>query len=187
LVQALSVTPGDTVLDMAMAPGNKTAAIADALARSGRVVASDLHTRRSFSAARRLARMGVTVDMVIADARRPPFRPGTFDRILLDAPCTGLGTLRRRPEIKLRLDPEAPGRLAAVQRQMLEAALPLLRPGGRLVYSVCTVFPEETVEVVAGLGAVPPAELPGRVWSDGRLLAPHLTATDGMFIAVIDG
>ena len=69
---------------------------------------------------------------------------------------------------------------------MLVAAIDLVAPGGRLVYSVCTVVPAETVGVVDGLGARPPEGLPGRVWGDGWLLAPHLTGTDGMFIAVIE-
>ena len=69
---------------------------------------------------------------------------------------------------------------------MLDAALRLVRPGGRLVYSVCTVTPQETVGVVAGTGSRPPADVPGTVLDGGILLAPHLTGTDGMFIAVID-
>ena len=70
---------------------------------------------------------------------------------------------------------------------MLESALELIRPGGRLVYAVCTVFPEETVDVVQGWGATPPPDLPGERWGDGLLLAPHTTGTDGMFIAVFEG
>jgi 16S rRNA (cytosine967-C5)-methyltransferase len=77
--------------------------------------------------------------------------------------------------------------MAAIQRELLAAALRLVRPGGRIVYSVCTFFAEETLEVTAGHGAAPPAELPGVVWEHGRLLGPHLTATDGMFITVIGG
>jgi 16S rRNA (cytosine967-C5)-methyltransferase len=115
----------------------------------------------------------------------PPFRPETFDRVLLDAPCTGLGTWRRRPEIPHRLKQGDPARMGAVQRSLIEAALPLVKPGGILIYSVCTVFTEETIDVVAGFEAAPPAGLPGRVWGNGRLLAPHLTDTDGMFVSEI--
>jgi 16S rRNA (cytosine967-C5)-methyltransferase len=74
-------------------------------------------------------------------------------------------------------------RLAELQRRLLEAALGLVAPGGRLVYSVCTVTPEETVDVVEGY-EFHPADLPGIVWGKGRLLAPHLTSTDGMFVSV---
>ena len=69
---------------------------------------------------------------------------------------------------------------------MLAASLELVAPGGRLVYSVCTVTPQETIEVVKGFGTRPPEGLPGRAWGGGLLLAPHLTGTDGMFIAVVD-
>jgi 16S rRNA (cytosine967-C5)-methyltransferase len=69
---------------------------------------------------------------------------------------------------------------------MLEAGLALLSPGGRLVYSVCTVFPEETIDVIAGHGGRAPDDLPGRPWGDGLLLAPHTTGTDGMFISVFE-
>ena len=77
-------------------------------------------------------------------------------------------------------------RLSALQARLLDAAIDLLAPGGRIVYSVCTVTPAETTAVVAGRGFRPPADLAGRVWGDGRLLAPHLGPTDGMFIAVHD-
>ena len=76
--------------------------------------------------------------------------------------------------------------MAHLQKKMLAAAIDLVAPEGRLVYSVCTVTSAETVEVVDGLGARPPTGLPGRAWGDGWLLAPHLTGTDGMFIAVIE-
>jgi 16S rRNA (cytosine967-C5)-methyltransferase len=120
---------------------------------------------------------------VVADGTFPPFAAGTFDRVLLDAPCSGLGTLRRRPEIRLRVSESDVKVLAILQHRLLEKAFDLLAPGGRLVYSVCTVTPEETVDVVDPFD-LQPAELPGMVWGKGRLLAPHLTSTDGMFVAV---
>jgi 16S rRNA (cytosine967-C5)-methyltransferase len=94
--------------------------------------------------------------------------------------------LRRRPEIRHRLDPSAPLAFGALQRTLLEEALGLVRPGGRLVYSVCTVLPEETTDVVAGLGGRAPSGVPGTPCGDGVLLAPHTTGTDGMYIAVFD-
>jgi 16S rRNA (cytosine967-C5)-methyltransferase len=178
---ALQVQPGDRVLDLAAAPGGKTLQLADAGA--GLLVAVERHPRRLRSARRRLA--GVDVHWVRADATAPPFAAGSFDRILLDAPCSGLGTLRRRPEIRLRADQADVARLAGLQRGMLEAARPLLAPGGILVYSVCTVTPSETTGVVAGLPAAAPVGLPGRRLDGGLLMAPHLTGTDGMFISVI--
>jgi 16S rRNA (cytosine967-C5)-methyltransferase len=117
----------------------------------------------------------------------PPFGPGTFDAVLVDAPCTGLGTLRRRPEIVRKTGPEDVEALAALAAQMLASALDLVKTGGRVVYSVCTVTPTETIDVVAPYSARPPdLDLPGRAFGRGWLLAPHLGPTDGMFIAVID-
>ena len=123
----------------------------------------------------------------MADGRRPPFEPATFDAVLLDAPCTGLGTLRRRPEIIHRTGPDDVTALAELAGDLLQSALELTRPGGRVVYSVCTVTPSETIGVVDGTGARPPdLDLPGRAFGPGWMLAPHLGPTDGMFIAVID-
>ena len=183
---AVGAKPGMDVLDLAAAPGNKTSALWDAMQGEGRLVAADRHERRLRGAARRLARLGVTAHWVVGDGTEPPFQEGSFDRVLVDAPCSGLGTLRRRPEIKLRLDPAAPAALGRSQRALLEAARRLVRPGGRLVYAVCTVFPEETTEVAAMFGGRPPSDLPGREWGGGLLLGPHLTGTDGMFITVFD-
>ena len=188
VASALGAEPGHRVLDVAAAPGNKTLAIADAMTGSGTLVATDRSRRRVVTARKRLVTSGADhVGWVIADGSQPPFAPATFDRILVDAPCTGLGTVRRRPEIKLRLDEGSPDRMAALQRGLLAASVPLLRGGGRLVYSVCTVFAEETVAIAAEFGGRPPEGLPGRVWGSGLLLAPHLTGTDGMFITLIDG
>jgi 16S rRNA (cytosine967-C5)-methyltransferase len=148
----------------------------------GKVVALDRSPKRVLRARGRAGEAG----WMIGDAVNPPLEPGRFDRVLLDAPCSGFGTLRRRPEIRHRVSPARVRELADLQRQMLARALSLLAPGGCLVYSVCTVVPAETVEVVKEWGAHPPEGLPGRVWEAGLLLAPHLTGTDGMFIALID-
>ncbi len=185
VVNALDVDIGDRVLDLAAAPGGKTRAIVDRIAPDGHVIACDIHVRRLWRAERR-SRALSNVTWIVADATSSPFRDATFDKILLDAPCTGVGTLRRRPEIRYRIDEEAPSRYGALQRLMLKNALRLLQRGGRLVYSVCTLFPEETSDVVADLGAVRPSESTGIPWGDGSLLAPHITGTDGMFIAVFD-
>jgi len=183
---ALDPQPGERVLDLAAAPGGKTLHLSDLMGGEGMLVAMDRHSRRAGSAKRRLERVGADVLWVIGDATAPPFASGTFDRVLLDAPCTGLGTLRRRPEIRHRLTAGSAAEAGRLQRQMLEAALTLLRPGGRLVYSVCTITPEETGAVVAGMESRAPVGCPGSEIEGGILLAPHLTGSDGMFIAVID-
>ncbi|HLF42236.1 MAG TPA: RsmB/NOP family class I SAM-dependent RNA methyltransferase [Acidimicrobiia bacterium] len=176
---AVAATPGMRVIDLAAAPGGKTSHLFDQVGDNGLVIGADSHRRRVSDARRRVP----GARWVVADANVLPFRGLIFDRVLLDAPCSGLGTLRRRPEIRFRVTEAEVRRLATVQRGMLEKAMELVAPGGQLVYSVCTITPQETIEVVAGRGFEPPS-IPGSVWGDGRLLAPHLTGTDGMFVAL---
>jgi 16S rRNA (cytosine967-C5)-methyltransferase len=137
------------VLDACAAPGAKATAIAERLCGGSAVTSLD--PRRSA-----LARLGIEalrlglsgIDAVVGDARLPPLR-ASFDAVLVDAPCTGLGTLRRHPELRWRLGPEDVPRLAALQRAILHQVAPLVRPGGILVYAVCTLTREETDGVVA--------------------------------------
>ncbi len=185
VVLALSPKPGERILDLAAAPGGKTLHLADSIGDDGAVIALDRNRRRLRSARRRMVAAGAEPWWVCGDGRVAPFRTASFDGVLVDAPCTGMGTLRRRPEIAMRLEPGAPAELAAIQRAMLAEAWRLVRPGGRIVYSVCTVFAEETTEVVAAHPATKPEGLPGRPSGKGLLLAPHLTGTDGMFISLI--
>ncbi|MCP4304442.1 MAG: methyltransferase domain-containing protein [bacterium] len=183
---AVAPRPGETVLDMAAAPGGKTMSLWDQSGGQATIVAMDRHGRRLRSAKRRLDKENVRPCWMTADASNAPFADAVFDAVLLDAPCTGLGTLRRRPEIAMRLEGKAPNRMAEKQRAMLAEAWRITRPGGRIVYSVCTVFAAETVDVVAGYPAAPPPGVPGRQWGSGLLMAPHSTGTDGMYIATID-
>jgi 16S rRNA (cytosine967-C5)-methyltransferase len=162
IVPLLRLAPGQRFLDLCAAPGNKTA---QALESGVRAVACDLHLRR-------LAPMrSLTPNLVVLDATQPlPFaRP--FDRILLDAPCSGTGTLGRNPEIKWRLAPAHLDDLHRRQAALLAHARTALAPGGLLVYSTCSLEPEENEAVVA---AVPPElvaetmrRLPGRDPGDG--------------------
>jgi len=125
------------------------------------------------------------VAALAADGSAPPYRPASFDRVLLDAPCTGLGTLRRRADARWRIEPDAVGRLAALQRRVLAEAARLVRPGGTLVYSVCTLTAAEGPDVAAGVdwpSLSPPGE-PWRPWGSGALLLPQVAGTDGMFLA----
>jgi 16S rRNA (cytosine967-C5)-methyltransferase len=182
---AVDARPGMRVLDLAAAPGGKTLHLFDQMEGSGLLVASDRHPRRVASARRRLGKAGVDIPWVVADGVAAPFGAGTFDRVLLDAPCTGLGTLRRRPEIRHRLESDSPGRSAKLQNRLLDAALNLVKPDGVVVYAVCTVFAAETTRVVADRRARAPAGLPGRPAGKGWLLGPHLTGSDGMFISLV--
>lgn len=121
-----------------------------------------------------------------------PLGPGSFDRVLLDAPCSGLGVLRRRPEARWRLDPTDIDRLAALQRELLAAAVVHTRPGGLVVYCVCTLSSEETLGIDAwaatSFPALTPAPVPGPPWRPhgrGALLLPSDAGTDGMFVLLL--
>ena len=181
----LDAQPGERILDLAAAPGGKTLQIHDLTDGQGLVVASDAHPRRVRSSVRRLQH--TPVRWCVADGRRSPYRSDAFDRVLLDAPCTGLGTLRRRPEVRHRVSEAEIKALAGVQEKLIEEALRVVKPGGHIVYSVCTVTPQETIGVVDGLPTEPIVDLPGRPWGNGWLLGPHLNGTDGMFITRIKG
>jgi 16S rRNA (cytosine967-C5)-methyltransferase len=194
LVTALLGLRAGRLLDVCAAPGGKACHAAAILAGAGRVVAAD----RRLAGARRIraeaARLGATVAVAVGDARQPSFA-GAFDAVLVDAPCSGLGTLRRHPELRWRRRPEDIARLAAVQREMLAGVAPLVRPGGVLVYAVCTLAREENEDVVAAFRATHPgfvvehaahaARLPAElVTTDGFLqTVPHRHGLDGFFAA----
>jgi 16S rRNA (cytosine967-C5)-methyltransferase len=141
---------GETVLDACAAPGGKTAAMAAAMDDHGLIVASDIRGRRVDLLARTVTSAGAAcVRVVRADASMPlPFAPA-FDCVLLDAPCSGLGTLRRDPDIRWRRRPEEFERFAAVQLAMASEVARVVRPGGRLLYATCSSEPEENETVIA--------------------------------------
>lgn len=151
LVAAALAEAGDLVADLCAAPGGKTALLL-ARAPGVRVVAADL--RPSRAAVVRSA-VGAGAGVVAADALRSPWPPSTFDLVVLDAPCSGTGTLRRHPELRWRLDPAAIAGRAELQRRLAAAALDLVRPGGTLLYSTCSLEAEENEEVVTGLAVEP--------------------------------
>ncbi len=167
IVPLLHLQPGQTFLDLCAAPGNKTA---QALESRVRAVACDIHLSR-------LVHMkGLGCDLVVLDGVRAlPFR-ARFDRILVDAPCSGTGTLGRNPEIKWRLQPEDLAALHSRQVALLRNAMERLAPGGRLVYSTCSLEREENEDVIAEVGA--------RVERMWRRL-PGVDRGDGFFAAVL--
>ncbi len=190
VVDYLAPAPGELVVDVAAAPGGKATAIGERVGAGGRVIACDRHAGRSRLvgvAARRLSL--TTVVPVVADGRRPPLRAGRADRVLVDAPCSGLGVLRRRPEARWRIDPGDVAALPDLQRDLVEASAALLRPGGTLVYSVCTLTSAETRDLATDIvGAHPELEVlpappgPWRAWGPGALLLPSVAGTDGMYV-----
>ncbi len=177
---------GGRVVDLCAAPGGKATALA---ATGAKVVAADRRTSRAGLVVANAERVGVAdrVAVVTADGRFPPLRPGTADRVLVDAPCSGLGALRRRPDARWRVEADAVDRLAALQRALLEGGAALVGAGGVLVYSVCTMTVAETCAVAGALGAahpdlepVPAPGAPWRPWGSGALLLPQDAGTDGM-------
>lgn len=173
----LDVQSGDSVLDLCAAPGGKTAPLVRAAESTGLVVAADRHAHRLRAMRDQFKRLALArVRLIELDATRPlPFRQ-EFARILVDAPCSGTGTLARHPEIRWRLRPEQLAEFHQLQVALLTNALAKLAPGGRLVYSTCSMEPEENEEVVAD--ALRDAPSIRRVSTDRAVQAlnPHLVA-----------
>lgn len=187
---AVDCEPHHRVLDTCAAPGGKATALAQGRpAGAVPVVASDLRPSRAKLLARNVDRLGSRVEVCVADAAALPFRSGGFDRVLVDAPCSGLGALRRRADARWRIDADAVERLAELQRRLVEEAVRLLAPGAMLVYSVCTLTGAETRGVDEYLAAThpelqvaPPLEAPWRAHGRGWLLLPQAADTDGMYV-----
>lgn len=186
VVSEVDAQATDTVLDLCAAPGGKATAMAQTGAT---VIAVDRRlsrTRLVKKNAKRLDLLGVHT--LVADGGAPPLSPRSFDRVLVDAPCSGLGVLRRRADARWRIQPRDVTQLANVQARLLEAATALVRPGGVLVYSVCTLTHAETIDVAEAQTARPAfTALPllGDKWealgTGGRLL-PQQHDTDGMTV-----
>jgi len=181
----VDANPDDLVLDSCAAPGGKATLLA---ATGASVIAPDRRAGRARLVARNAERTGATsVSAVVADGTAAPWRSGGFDRVLVDAPCSGLGVLRRRADARWRIDEAGLERLAGLQARLLVAGAASVRPGGRLVYSVCTVTRAETTEVARLVGSgFEPVDVPGlhsawRPWGDaGGVVLPHDHDTDGM-------
>jgi 16S rRNA (cytosine967-C5)-methyltransferase len=167
VARALAPAPGERVLDLCAAPGGKTTHLAALMEGTGEVVAVERHPQRARALQATAARMrAANVTVVTADAKDYD-GAGRFDRVLLDPPCSGLGTLRSHPDLRWRMSPEGVERLAAEQDALLASARRALAPGGALVYSVCTLSPREERLVTASV----------------RRTFPHVDGTDGFYIA----
>jgi 16S rRNA (cytosine967-C5)-methyltransferase len=177
--RTLAPRPGERVLDLCAAPGAKTTHIAALMEGRGSVVAVERNPRRAEVLRRTCAVMGAdSVEVRIGDAGTMP-EGGPFDRVLVDPPCSGLGTLQSRPDIRWRASGESIAELAAIQAAILDAGAAALRPGGTLVYSVCTISRAEAN------GVVDPflAEHADFSLAEQRQLTPHRDGTDGFYIA----
>ncbi len=189
VARLLDTQPGERILDLCAAPGGKATLIGQG--GPALVAAGDANVARAGLVAENVARLrrGDEVAAYVADGRRSPFRPGTFDRVLIDAPCSGLGVLRRRPDARWRISASDVDDLSALQRQLLAAAAELVRPGGTILYSVCTLTLAESEHIDAWVATSHPELLalppPGTPWEPigrgGRLL-PQTIGSDGMYV-----
>lgn len=186
----VDVQPSDRVLDLCAAPGGKATALGH-LVGDGIVVGADVRPGRVALVkenAKRTNTAGV-VHAVTSDGRTPPFRKRAFDRVLVDAPCSGLGVLHRRPDARWRVEPTSVATLADGGWKLLQQAAELVAPGGLLVYSVCTITNAETKDVgewaAAELKDFAPLDPPGGPWRPhgvGAILLPQVAGTDGMYV-----
>jgi len=194
VARVLAPRAGERVLDLCAAPGAKTTHLAALMEDRGAVVAVERHRGRAEALARTAARMGAgAVEVRTADATQPQ-EQAAYDRVLVDPPCSDLGTLASRPDARWRKAPELPAQLARLQEAILRAGAAALKPGGTLVYSTCTISPAENEDVVRRFLAERPdfaaddlrSEWP--VWEHPSVPAflqtlPSRDGTDGFFIA----
>jgi 16S rRNA (cytosine967-C5)-methyltransferase len=193
VVVSLAPQPGERIADLAAAPGGKATAIGELVGRDGTVVAIDVDAGRVRMIDGARHRIGLPrLFPVVGDGRHPPLHAASFDRVLLDAPCSGIGVLRRRPDARWRLQPDTIDELASLQRELLAAAATLVRTGGVLVYSVCTLTTAETVDVddwattaLPQFVALKQPRPPWRPHGRGALLLPQTAGTDGMFVLAL--
>ncbi len=178
----LAPLPGDFVLDACAAPGGKTTYLAQLMHNQGRIIACDLYESRVARLRENLSRLGVSIAQAIQhDCMQagPPLAPASFDRILVDAPCSNTGVIRRRVDVRWRLTEEDFMRMPAQQLALLKRTATLLKPGGALVYSTCSLEPEENDGLVEQALAV----IPGLRFVESRRLLPFIDAVDGAFAA----
>jgi 16S rRNA (cytosine967-C5)-methyltransferase len=179
VARALDPRPGERILDLCAAPGAKTTHLAALAGGDAEIIAVELHPGRAQALRETCVAMGAANVSVLDGDAREYVAPSPFDRVLVDPPCTGFGTLQSRPDLRWRREPSSIPELAGLQRAILDAGGAALRPGGTLVYSVCTISRAESEGVIdAFLDANPRfSEV------DRRQLLPHRDRTDGFFIA----
>jgi len=178
-VRELDPQPGECVLDLCAAPGGKLTAIAQLMRNEGRLLAHDTAPERLKLVEQNCVRLGVTCVQTLLPSTLNP-QPATLsDRILIDAPCSNTGVMRRRVDLRWRIRPEELGRLRVTQLELLRQAAALLKPGGTLVYSTCSLEPEENGDVVSEfLGQHPDFKL-----ERTRELLPFVEGVDGTYVA----
>ena len=197
VVKCADVREGMSVIDVCAAPGGKTALAFEK--KPSRVVAMELHQHRGELMKKNFERLGVKAETVIGDSRVPyPEFYGAFDRVMVDAPCSALGLLYRKPDIKLNKREEELTELAAVEREILETASRYVKPGGRLIYSTCTIDRLENDHVVdsflkahgdfaeGDISSLLPEGLKDKARGGRLQLFPHIDGIDGFFICAME-
>jgi 16S rRNA (cytosine967-C5)-methyltransferase len=178
VARALGARPGERVLDLCSAPGGKATHLAALMGGEGEIVAVEKDADRADQLRTTCARMGAAIVRVdVADAADPR-ADGPFDRVLADPPCSGLGTLQAKPDLRWRMTPERIDGLVAEQRRILAAAAAAVRPGGVLVWSTCTLNPRENEELLEGLE--------GFTASERLTLFPHETGSAGFQVTRLE-
>jgi 16S rRNA (cytosine967-C5)-methyltransferase len=192
--QLLQAAPGERILDACSAPGGKACHVLELQPQVAELVAMDTDELRLQKVAQNLLRLHLPATVLTGDARQPPATLATasFDRILVDAPCSATGVIRRHPDVKLLRRAGDITPMANVQLQILTGLWPLLKPGGALLYATCSVLAEENSKLIARfLSQCPDAEpLPlegtwGEPAGDGRQLLPSPQGPDGLFYALL--
>ncbi len=197
VAEALAAEPGMSVLDCCAAPGGKTAHIAEKMGNKGRIVANDLHEHKQGLIMEQAERLGLScIESSVGDAMalKDQFESASFDRVLLDAPCSGFGVIRRKPDLRWAKTPDDAASIARLQRQMLSAVAGLVKPGGILVYSTCTIEREENqravaeflrdhAEFIAEPFEVPALESLPQAGGAGVQILPNQFGSDGFYIA----
>jgi 16S rRNA (cytosine967-C5)-methyltransferase len=191
VARALDPQPGERVLDLCAAPGGKSTHLAALMHAQGELVAVEHNPRRAAELQRTAARLhAANVHVELADAAQPRPGPADFDRVLVDPPCSGLGTLQARADLRWRVSPDSLQQLTRLQATILAAGARALRSGGVLVYSTCTISPTENEHLIAAfLDSNPdfaldgPGELDGSRPGGPLLTLPHRDHTAGFFIA----
>ena len=196
IARVVGAEPEERVLDLCAAPGGKTTQIADLAGGLCFIVASEISARRLKTVTSAVEAQGLNgIRCVVLDAYQPlPFSEGLFDRVLVDAPCSGTGTLRRNPEIRYRISAADIPKLATRQKQFLLNAASVVKPGGRLVYSTCSVETEENEEVIETFLSTNEQFRQISVSVDSSLLTrsgaartwPQHQGVDGFFIAAFE-
>lgn len=183
VVEAVGARPDQLVIDLCAAPGGKATGLA---ATGAHVIAGELRPNRVRLTAKNLKRLESPVSLLVADGVTPPLRSACANHVLIDAPCSGLGSLRRRADARWRIDADAPERLGRLQTELVVAGLGLLKPGGVLTYSVCTLTKAEGRDVLDRVLAQPNVSVvdpPEGPWRNVDGLATLLPAeTDGMLL-----